>query len=107
VEPRNSVVKQYQKTLRLLDDVDLDFTEGALRAIAEEALRRKTGARALRSIIEELMLDVMFDVPSRSDVVRCEISEENVREGKAPKLVTCEDADMSVSQEDEPGQKTA
>jgi len=86
VEPRNALVKQYQKTMQLLDDVDLRFSEGALDAIAREALTRKTGARALRTIIEEVMLDVMFSVPSERDVVRCTITEECLTDGAAPQL---------------------
>lgn len=85
-EPANALVKQYQKLLRLLDDVELVFTEEALDAIAEEALKRKTGARALRTIIEEIMLDVMFEIPSRRDVARCVVTEACVREGAAPEL---------------------
>lgn len=90
IEPKNSLIKQYQKTMRLLDNVELVVTDGALEAIAEEALVRKTGARALRSILEEIMLDVMFDVPSRDDVIRCEITEETVREHQRPELITGE-----------------
>ena len=90
VEPKNSLVRQYQKTLRLLDNVELVVTEKAVAAIAEEAILRKTGARALRSILEEIMLDVMFEVPSRRDVVRCEITEESVRDGVPPLLVSAE-----------------
>ena len=89
VEPKNSLLKQYQKTMRLLDNVELVVTEGALDAIAEEALRHRTGARALRSIFEEIMLDVMFEVPSRGDISRCEIDEETVRERLMPRLI-CE-----------------
>jgi ATP-dependent Clp protease ATP-binding subunit ClpX len=85
-EPANALVRQYQKLMRLLDDVELVFTDEALDAIADEALRRKTGARALRSIIEDLMLDVMFDVPSRRDVAQCIITAECVREHAPPIL---------------------
>jgi len=85
-EPRNALVRQYQKLMRLLDDVELVFEEEALDAIADEALRRKTGARALRTIIEEVMLDVMFEIPSRRDVARCIITPECVREGARPVL---------------------
>ncbi len=88
VEPKNALIKQYQKTMRLLDNVELVVTDGALDAIAEEALRRGTGARALRSILEEIMLDVMFEVPSRGDVTQCEITEEVVRERLMPRLLT-------------------
>ena len=84
-EPKNALVKQYQKILGM-DDVKLTFTDDALKAIAEEALRRKTGARGLRSIIERIMLDVMFDAPSRKDVEECIVTKESVVDGKAPQL---------------------
>lgn len=84
-EPKNALVKQYQKMLGI-DDVKLTFTDDALKAIAEEALRRKTGARGLRSIIERIMLDVMFDAPSRKDVEECIVTKESVVDGKAPQL---------------------
>ena len=84
-EPKNALVKQYQKMLGM-DDVKLTFTDDALQAIAEEALRRKTGARGLRSIIERIMLDVMFDAPSRKDVEECIVTKESVVDGKAPQL---------------------
>ena len=87
--PKNSLVKQYRKTLRLLDDVDLHFTDAALDAIAREAYERKTGARALRTIIEEIMLDVMFNVPSQRDVTSVTITEECVTQGAEP-LITHE-----------------
>jgi ATP-dependent Clp protease ATP-binding subunit ClpX len=86
VEPKNALVRQYQKTLQLLDNVELVLEEGALAAIAEEALRRKTGARALRTIIEEIMLDVMFDVPSDPGITRCIISAETVTRRERPRL---------------------
>ena len=85
-EPKNALVKQYQKMLSM-DDVDLEFTPEALQAIAKEALRRNTGARGLRSIIERIMLDVMFDVPSRDDVSKCVVTEKCVKEGAEPDLV--------------------
>ena len=84
-EPKNALVKQYQKMLGM-DDVKLTFTDDALKAIAEEALRRKTGARGLRSIIERIMLDVMFDAPSRKDVEECIVTKESVVDGKAPQI---------------------
>ena len=86
VAPENALVKQYQKMLSM-DDVDLEFTPEALQAIAKEALRRNTGARGLRSIIERIMLDVMFDVPSRDDVSKCVVTEKCVKEGAEPDLV--------------------
>ncbi len=85
-EPKNALVKQYQKMLDM-DNVQLEFTQEALRAIAKEALRRNTGARGLRSIIERIMLDVMFDAPSRKDVEKCIVTEECVTKGLEPELV--------------------
>ena len=85
-EPKNALVKQYQHYLRM-DGVELEFTSGALEAIAEEALRRETGARGLRSIIEEVMRNVMYEVPSRDDVTKCVVTEETVRQHSEPELV--------------------
>ncbi len=85
-EPRNALVKQYKKLLKM-DSVQLEFQPEALRAIAQEAYRRKTGARALRSIVEELMLDVMYELPSRKDVRRCQITEEMVKERSTAELL--------------------
>ena len=76
-EPKNALVKQFKK-LMLMDNVELDFEPEAIRAIAKEAYNRKTGARALRSIIEEIMLDVMYELPSRDDVKKCTITREMV-----------------------------
>ncbi|MCC3647469.1 MULTISPECIES: ATP-dependent protease ATP-binding subunit ClpX [Cytobacillus] len=85
-KPKNALVKQYQKMLEL-DDVELEFEEGALEEIAKKAIERKTGARGLRSIIEGIMLDVMFDLPSREDIKKCIITEETVIDNGSPKLV--------------------
>lgn len=87
--PKNALVKQYQKLLQL-DEVELEFEEGALAAIAKEAIRRKTGARGLRSIIESVMLDVMFELPSRSDVKKCVITEAVIKEKMPPILSSAE-----------------
>ncbi|WP_124057419.1 ATP-dependent Clp protease ATP-binding subunit ClpX [Vaginisenegalia massiliensis] len=76
-EPKNALVKQYKRLFEL-DDVELEFEDGALRAIAKKAIERNTGARGLRAIIESIMMDIMFDVPSREDIHRIVISEENV-----------------------------
>ncbi len=84
-EPKNAVTRQFQKFLQL-DKVELHFTPGAIEAAAELALKRKTGARALRSIIEESLLEVMYDIPDRTDVRRCIITEETIRSGRAPLL---------------------
>ena len=86
VKPKNALVKQYQKMLEL-DDVELEFEEEALHEIAKRAIERKTGARGLRSIIEGIMLDVMFELPSREDVQKCVITAETVRGEKAPLLI--------------------
>lgn len=86
-EPKNALVKQYQKLCEL-DGVTLEFKEDALKAIAEEAIKRNTGARGLRSIVEELMLDVMYDIPSRNDVTKCIITKEAVQKKEDPLLVT-------------------
>ena len=85
-EPKNALVKQYQKMLEL-DNVELEFEEEALRAIAKEAIERKTGARGLRSIIENIMLDMMYELPSRDDIVKCIITKETVTEKAQPKLI--------------------
>lgn len=88
-EPKNALVKQYQKLLEL-DGVELEFTDGALRAIAKKAISRNTGARGLRSIIEKIMVNVMYEVPSRTDVKKCIITEEVVNGGAEPTLVFAE-----------------
>jgi ATP-dependent Clp protease ATP-binding subunit ClpX len=85
-EPRSALVKQYQKLLNM-DNVQLDFKPDALKAIAQEAYRRKTGARALRGIVEELMLDVMYELPSRKDVTRCTITKEMVEKRSTAELI--------------------
>jgi ATP-dependent Clp protease ATP-binding subunit ClpX len=86
VEPKNALIKQYQRLFDM-EDVVLKFTEGALSAIAREAIRRKTGARGLRAIMEETMLDVMYDLPSKDNIRECIISEEVVDRKKDPILV--------------------
>jgi ATP-dependent Clp protease ATP-binding subunit ClpX len=85
-KPKNALVKQYQKMLEL-DEVELDFEDGALLEIAKKAIERKTGARGLRSIIETIMLDVMFDLPSRDDIKKCIITSETVADNGSPKLL--------------------
>ncbi|AXI40259.1 MAG: ATP-dependent protease ATP-binding subunit ClpX [Bacillaceae bacterium] len=85
-KPKNALVKQYQKMLEL-DGVELEFEEEALSEIAKKAIERKTGARGLRSIIEGIMLDVMFELPSRDDITKCVITANTVREKIPPKLI--------------------
>lgn len=86
-EPKNALIKQYQKFLEL-DNVQLEFKEDALKAIASEALKRNTGARGLRAIIEAIMRNVMYDVPSRADVTKCIVTKEVVLTKEEPILVT-------------------
>ncbi|MHA6485175.1 ATP-dependent protease ATP-binding subunit ClpX [Paenibacillus sp. strain BS8-2] len=86
-EPKNALVKQYQKLLEM-DNVKLDFEPAALDAIAKEAIKRNTGARGLRAIIEGIMLDVMYEVPSRDDVNTCLITEKSVQDKIMPELST-------------------
>lgn len=85
-QPRSALIKQYQKLLKM-DNVQLDFKQEALRAIAQEAYRRKTGARALRSIVEELMLEVMYELPSRKDVAHCTVTREMVEKRSTAELI--------------------
>lgn len=87
VKPKNALVKQYSKMLEM-DNVKLTFEKDALRAIAQEALKRNTGARGLRSIIERVMLNVMFEVPSRHDVVQCIVTADCVINKTEPQLIT-------------------
>jgi ATP-dependent Clp protease ATP-binding subunit ClpX len=85
-EPKNALVKQFQKLMRM-DNVELEFKPDAIAAIAKEAFNRKTGARALRSIIEEIMLDVMYELPSREDVTHCVLTREMVESRSTAELL--------------------
>jgi len=85
-EPKNALTKQYAKLLEY-DGVDLEFREEALRAIAREAIKRNTGARGLRAIMEKIMLDVMYDAPSSGDIKKCVVTEEVVVSGERPMLM--------------------
>jgi ATP-dependent Clp protease ATP-binding subunit ClpX len=86
-EPKNAIVKQFQR-LFALDNVELIFTDEALETAAEEALKRKTGARGLRTIIEETLLDVMYEIPSRRDIKKCVIKAETILGKAGPLLLT-------------------
>lgn len=88
-QPKNALVKQYTKMLEL-DDVALEFTEEALDAISNKAIERKTGARGLRSIIEEALIDIMFDVPSTENVAKVVITEETIINETEPDLYDSE-----------------
>ncbi len=85
-EPRNALVKQYEKLFEL-DGVTLEFSQEALKAVAEEALKRNTGARGLRSILEEVMLDVMYDIPSREDIAKCIVTGETIQKKEPPRII--------------------
>ena len=85
-EPKNALVKQFKKLMRM-DNVELEFQPEAIRAIAKEAYNRKTGARALRSIIEEIMLDIMYELPSREDVKHCVLTKEMVENRSTADLI--------------------
>jgi ATP-dependent Clp protease ATP-binding subunit ClpX len=87
IEPKNALLKQFQKFFQF-DDVDLVFTDDALEAVADEALKRGTGARGLRAILEEVLLDVMYDLPSRTDVARCVVDRSVVLEHMTPTIIT-------------------
>ena len=100
-EPKNAVIKQYQKLMNL-DRVDLTFTTGALEAVADAALKQKTGARGLRTIIEDVLLDVMFDAPSRSDVKKVVIDADTITERKPAQIVPRSSAEARAAElEDE------
>jgi ATP-dependent Clp protease ATP-binding subunit ClpX len=93
-KPKNALVKQYQKLFEL-EDVRLRFSDGALRAVARQALARKSGARGLRSILESVMLELMYEIPSRDDVDECVIGEEVIEQGTAPLLVLKQEAESA------------
>jgi ATP-dependent Clp protease ATP-binding subunit ClpX len=97
VEPKNAVTRQFEKFLGL-DKVELVFTDGALQAAADTALERKTGARALRSIVEEALLEVMYDIPERTEIRKCIITEETIREGRPPLLLTKTEVERGVDE---------
>jgi ATP-dependent Clp protease ATP-binding subunit ClpX len=98
-EPKNAITRQFQRFLGL-DKVDLVFTDGALRATADAALSRKTGARALRTIVEEALLEVMYDIPERTEVRKCIITEETIRDGRPPLLLTEAEVEKGLDEAD-------
>lgn len=95
-EPKNALIRQYQSLLAM-DGVELEFEDAAVRAIARKAIARNTGARGLRSIIEKIMQNVMFQVPSMHDVSRCIVTEEVVSSGKQPVLIHGKKAEPAAS----------
>jgi ATP-dependent Clp protease ATP-binding subunit ClpX len=93
-QPKNALVKQYQKLFEF-EDVRLRFSSGALRAVARQAFKRKSGARGLRSILENVMLDLMYEIPARDDVEECVINEEVIEQGANPLLVLKREAESA------------
>ena len=89
-EPKNALLKQYKK-LFSIDDVELEIEDEAILSIAEKAIERKTGARGLRSILENLMTDIMYEIPSRDDIRKCIITKSTVDENARPSLVLAAD----------------
>jgi ATP-dependent Clp protease ATP-binding subunit ClpX len=89
-QPKNALIKQFRRLLEL-DDVELVFTEDALEATAEEAMGRKTGARGLRTILEETLMDVMFEIPSHPEVVKCVVNSDTIRRKVRPLMLTLSD----------------
>ncbi|MBU9721953.1 MULTISPECIES: ATP-dependent protease ATP-binding subunit ClpX [Bacillaceae] len=104
-KPKNALVKQYQKLLEL-DEVELEFSDGALREVAKQAIERKTGARGLRSIIESIMLDVMYELPSREDIAKCKITDETVKNNKRP-ILESEDGKVITDEKKEDNKESA
>jgi len=90
VEPKNALVKQYQKLFQI-DNVELVFEQEAIKAIVGKAIERKTGARGLRSIIEEIMRDIMYEIPSNPNIEKCTITKETVINKEAPKTIINEE----------------
>ena len=93
-KPKNALIKQFQKLFEF-EDVRLRFTDGALAAVARQALTRKSGARGLRSILEAVMLDLMYEIPSRDDVEECVINEEVIEKKAEPLLVYKREAESA------------
>ena len=97
-EPKNSLLKQYKKLFKI-DGVDLEIEEGAIRKIAEKAIIRKTGARGLRSIFERTMTDIMFEIPSRTDIKKVVITEAAIDKETQPTLVLAEKRSKKAPEE--------
>ncbi|GAB6169434.1 ATP-dependent Clp protease ATP-binding subunit ClpX [Clostridium carnis] len=92
-KPKNALVKQYKKLFEI-DNVELEFTDDALKAIADEAISRKTGARGLRSIVEEMMVEIMFDIPSDESISKVIINESCIKEKKSPEVVKLQEGEV-------------
>lgn len=97
-EPKNAIMKQYKKLFEM-DNVELVFEEKALEAIVEKAIERNTGARGLRSIVEEIMRDIMYEIPSNEKIEKCIITEETVKELKEPKVIINENRKSNIEKQ--------
>jgi ATP-dependent Clp protease ATP-binding subunit ClpX len=95
-EPKNSIIKQFQWSLSLEGGAKLDFKEDAINAIAKKALLQKTGARGIRTIIEKIMLDIMYEIPSKDNVKKITIDKEVIDNGKQPKIIFKEETEKSA-----------
>ena len=104
-KPKNALVKQYKKLLKL-DNVELEFEKEALEAIVDKAIERKTGARGLRSIIEEIMRDIMFEIPSNPKIEKCIVTKETVLEKQPPKIIINENREIVEKKPTKPQRKT-
>jgi ATP-dependent Clp protease ATP-binding subunit ClpX len=106
-EPKHALTRQFQRFFEF-DDIELVFSEDSLEAIADRALERETGARGLRSILEETLLDVQFELPSRRDVTKCVVTRETITKGRRPTLVTeAAHQDIGAAPEQQLGEETA
>ncbi len=104
-EPKNAIIKQYQKMLKL-DDVELEFEEDALVEVAKMAIERKTGARGLRSILESIMMEIMYEIPSRDDIKKCIVTKETIRNHQLPTLVLVDAKKETVKREPKKGKES-
>ncbi len=104
-EPKNAIIKQYQKMLKL-DDVELEFEEDALVEVAKMAIERKTGARGLRSILESIMMEIMYEIPSRDDIKKCIVTKETIRNHQLPTLVLVDIKKEPVKRESKKGKES-
>lgn len=98
-EPKNAIIRQYQKMLKM-DDVELEFEEAALVEVARQAIERKTGARGLRSILEGIMMEIMYEIPSRNDIVKCVVTKETITNHQRPTLVLADSKKKPVETEE-------
>ena len=104
-EPKNAIIKQYQKMLKL-DEVELEFEDDALVEVAKMAIERKTGARGLRSILESIMMEIMYEIPSRDDIKKCIVTKETIRNHQLPTLVLVDAKKESAKKEQKKGKES-